>query len=349
MPLAPALAPQNQQVLHYDNAMTWVDFPMYVSAREWGGAQSSAFGVSPVTTFANLGTGVSDDSAAINAALAALSGSGISLYFPQGVYLVTANAIVNSGQVPIIIGAGAQFTGTYAANLNGFSASQPFKARAVYTTNTTSTTYSGSGTNTITLGSNGAMAAQDGVTIAVGDTVIFALATLNSGTLAIASKDNGPWIVSSLGAAGSPQVFVRPTWWQTGMTIPVLQQIQLGPEGTVFHGTTWSSWAAAGTVVGTTDPAIYPDRIVVTATLSASAFTLNSIPLRSNTLTSIICAPNGGGTPIAGTIGYGVVTGGAFTAGYVPTGSATINALASGMAKNGTTDTSVISITVVNR
>lgn len=66
----------------------------------------------------------------------------------------------------------------------------------------------------------------------------------------------------------------------------------------------------------------------------------------SATTTGIDCSSSVGGSPIAGTIGYGPVA--AATPGYIGTSVVTIDALASGMAKNGTTDTSKVIVTVTN-
>ena len=127
MPFAPAVQNQRGGVVHSNDPVTIVDYPSYVSIQEWAGAQSTAFGVSPPLNYPPIGTGIAqtygtgttDDSLAINAALVALAGTGIALYLPGGsnIYLVTANAIVNAGGVAVLFGAGATFTGTYAATL----------------------------------------------------------------------------------------------------------------------------------------------------------------------------------------------------------------------------------------
>jgi hypothetical protein len=345
MPFAPSVN-QNKGVVHSNNPETIIDFPDFVSIAEWGGAQSSAFGVQPTTSYPQTGTGVSDDSAAINAAFVALAGSGISLFFPTGTYLCTANAIVNAAQVPVILAPGAIVTGTYAATV--ISQGNPFTARAVMTTVATSTTYTGTTTSTLTFGSNAAIGTQDGVsTLAVGDCVILQGGTL--GSCAITACDVGPWIISSLGGASAKVVLVRPAWWPVGMPLNAYQKVLVGSEGSVFGGTNWTPWAAIGTLVSatTTDPVFYPDQVSLQATLTASSYTLSTIPLRSATKSTIVCSLAAVGGTTASTVGYGPIA--AFTAGYVGTVTGAIVAQAAGMTKNGTSDTSLVSIVVTNR
>jgi hypothetical protein len=340
MALPPSVT-QNKGVQHTNDPVTIIDYPSYVSVREWGGAQSSAFGVSPPTSYSQLGSGVSDDSAAINAAFVALQGSGLSLFFPAGTYLVTANAIVTQG-VPVILGPGALFTGTYAATLQATRASY---ARNVMTTVHTSTTYTGTGTNTITFGSNATMAAQDGVTNVVGDVVLLQGGTL--GACAITAADTGPWVVSSIGGASAKVVLTRPTWFLTGAQVDPDQTIQIGPEGTLFQNSRWFSSATPGCVIGTTDPAFYPESVIQTVTLAASAKAITNVPILSATTSTVQAQLSAVGGTTTSTIGYGTVV--AQTAGYIGTVTTTVNAIASGGTKNGTADTSVLIVTIRNR
>ena len=348
MPLPPSVV-QKQGVQHTNDPETIIDYPAYLSIVEWGGAQSSAFGVSPPTSYAQVGTGVSDDSAAVNAALAALIGSGITLYFPSGTYLLTANAIVNTGNVPIMLAPGAVLTGTYASTL--LTQTQPFFCKAVMTTVATSTTYTGSGTNTLTFGSSAAIGTQDGVTtLAAGDCVLLQGGTL--GSCAITAKDTGPWIISNAGGASAKVVLVRPSWWQTGMIVPQSAQLTIGlagvpPTGT-FGGTKWSAYCTAGsTVIGTTDPQFYPDKVSKQITLASSTLAVANIPIFSATGAVIEASFIVAGGTVTNTVGYGVIA--APTAGYVGTCTFTVDALASGMGKNGTADASTLGLVVINR
>lgn len=224
--------------------------------------------------------------------------------------------------------------------------SRPYYARAVMTTVATSTTYTGTGTDTLTFGSNAAFGTQDGVTtLAVGDVVILQGGTL--GSCAITAADTGPWQISSLGGASSKAVLVRPSWWKTGAIVPAAQSIKVGPEGTLFGGTDWTSWATPGCVIGTTDPALYPDRVMQSVTLSASTATVSNVPIRSATKSLVLASFVAAGGTTTSTIGYGVIA--APTAGYIGTASAVVDALASGMGKNGSSDASTVLISVVNR
>lgn len=214
------------------------------------------------------------------------------------------------------------------------------KARAVVTT---LQAYGGSGTNVLTESSNGAISAADGVTLAVGNVVF-----IQGGTTNLTDpKDSGPWQVTSLGGASAKWVLTRPDWFSTGAVIPLGQVIDIGGEGAIWGGTQWKSFAASGSaVIGTNDPTFYVGRVTQKITLAASTFTISNVGIQSATTTGIDCSSSVGGTPIAGTVGYGPVA--AATPGYIGTASVVIDALASGMAKNGTTDTSQVLVTIVN-
>lgn len=75
-------------------------------------------GSSPPTTV--TGNGVTDDTAAIQAAINAVAGSGRALYFPAGTYYVNSAALTNALGVPMLFAPGAaSATGTYASSLTG--------------------------------------------------------------------------------------------------------------------------------------------------------------------------------------------------------------------------------------
>jgi hypothetical protein len=349
----PPYVGQNKAIVHANDPVTIIDYPQYVSIMEWGGAQSSAFGVAPATFYAVPGSGVADDAAAINAAIAALAGSGIGLHFPSGTYLVTAAALVNPSGVPMIGGPGVTFSGTNASQFNaavadvvgtGAGGGGAFRVRAVMTT-TAVASYTGTGTSVLTAGSNAALVAQDGVTLAAGDLILLQGGTL--GSLAITAADTGPWIVTSLGSSGTKFVFTRPSWWTTGEVAPTGARIDVGPEGTLFPNTTWTAWAAPGAVIGTTDAQFYPDRVVQAVTLSASTATVSNVPIRSATKSLVLASFVAAGGTTTSTIGYGIIA--APTAGYIGTASAVVDALASGGGKNGSSDASTVAVTVINR
>jgi hypothetical protein len=224
------------------------------------------------------------------------------------------------------------------------SATRQYYARAVMTTSAVAS-YTGTGTNIITASTNAALVAQDGVTMAVGDVILLQGGTL--GSFVVTAVDTGPWVITSLGSASSKFVFERPDWWLTGATVPTGQGIDIGTEGTLFPGTHWSSWASPGCVVGTTDPALYPDRVITKLTLAASTVTLSTVPVRT-TSSGVYCefaGANGGST--SNTVGYGTIV--APTAGYVGTASIVVDALAAGMTKNSNADTSFVNTLIINR
>jgi hypothetical protein len=338
MPIAPSVG-QNASVIHSNDPQTIIDYPAYVSVMEWSGAQSSGFGVTPITNFAALGTGVSDDSAAINAAFLALKGTGITLFFPAGTYLVTAVAINTQG-VSIFVGSGALFTGTFASSLvNGTVAGF---VRGVFTTITTSTTYTGSGTNTLTFGTNAATGTQDGITVAVGDCFHLQGGTL--GSCAITAADIGPWVFTALGGASAKVVLTRPTWWLTGSTIPTAYTIKVGPEGTLFAGSDWKAFAVPGKVVGTDDPKFYPGRVVQPVTLTAGTVTISNVPVLSATKSDCRAYATTVNTG-TNTVGYMPIA--APTAGYQGAGSFVLDAVVANMTKNAS-DVSVLNATIIN-
>ena len=355
----------NGAVAHTGAPETIIDYPSYVSVMEMAGTQSSGFGVSPVTTYnATIGGGILDDGPAINGAIAQIVAGnyGQSLYFPAGTYLVNT-ALVNASNVPFILAAGATFTGTYATSFTPIAgpavalkgASVAGFARGVITAITTSTTYTGTTTNTLTFGSNATLPTQDGITAAVGDVFILPGGTISS--CAITACDTGPWQISSLGAAGAKVVLVRPSWYQTGQNIPVMYQINVGPEGTQYADTKWTSWAnTPGTATASiipvgktaTDPLFYPDHVAFNGTLVSGFFTTTTIPIRSLTQTSFAYQPTNysGGTTTAKFIMGAISSGGAATAvGYVGTGSVSITACAvAGTVVSGDVSTGILHV-----
>lgn len=347
--------PLNPTTLAFQLAMPPVPATVTVMFQTFSGAQFTgpdqltlqftvASGQVPVQDFGATGNGTTDDSGAIQAAVNALAGSGLALYLGAGTYNVTAAAITNPSDVPILLGPGAVITGTNAASLANMLIGASLRVRGVITA-LGGSSYTGSGTSTLTCGSNTALGTQDtNMTPAVGDQ--FMLPAGTSGSQTVTAKDAGPWEVSVVGSGTVPWVLVRPSWWTTGDTMPVGCSVAVGQEGALFPNEPWTSWAAPGTVIGTTDPAFYPDTVITQITLAASTFALTTIPFRSASKTHISCQLVGG-SPIAGTVGYGTIA--AMTPGALGTASATIVAIASGQTKNGTTDTAVLNVKVSNK
>jgi len=295
-----------------------------------------------IMEFGATGNGTTDDSAAFITAFAALSGSGVALFVPAGTFYVNTTAPLNPG-VQLKLGAGASITGQYANNVQSAGA-LPMYVRAVMTT--ISGTYAGTGTSKLTASANAAFGTMDGVsTLAVGDTVLLQGGSLNSHS--ITAADTGPWVIQSLGGASAKWVLVRPSWWATGAVMPLMAQIKVGPEGTLFGGTTWTSWAVAGKVIGTDDPTFYPDTVVTQVTLASSTATLATVPIRSATASGFFFSLAAVGGTNTNTVGYGIIA--APTPGYVGTATLAVDAVASGQTKNGSSDTSIVSVMIKNR
>jgi hypothetical protein len=221
----------------------------------------------------------------------------------------------------------------------GIAASTAFRARAVVTT---LQAYGGSTTGVLTETSNGAISAADGVTLVVGDVVFIEEGTTNI----TAASDAGPYIVTALGGASAKWVLTRPTWWATGTPIVQGVTIQISGEGTLKGGTSWKSFAAKAQVVDTNDPVFWVDEVTQTVTLTSSTVTISNVGVRSATKTLVIAELSAVGGTTTSTVGYGTLV--APTPGAIGTASIVIDALASGMTKNGTADTSTLIVTVMN-
>src|SRR5690349_17418495 len=71
---------------------------------------ASLFGVFNVKTYGAKCDGVTDDAAAIAAAIAAVPGQGGIVYFPPGVYLLNSSIVVNARTNLSLVGAGVSAT-----------------------------------------------------------------------------------------------------------------------------------------------------------------------------------------------------------------------------------------------
>lgn len=221
---------------------------------------------------------------------------------------------------------------------SGFATPQN-KARFVFTSLGANT---GTGTGQLTITATGALAAQDGVTPAVGDVCFIQEGTTNLA----AAKDAGPYVITNPGATGVSPVLTRPDWWANGSTILPASVIQLGGEGTLWAGTEWKSFVAKAKVVGTDAPLFWVGRVSQTVTLVSSTATVSNVGIRSATATLVEAQFVSAAGTTTNTIGYGIIA--APTAGAIGTASAVIDALASGMGKNGSSDASVLMVTIIN-
>ena len=236
--------------------------------------------------------------------------------------------------------------------------------------------YTGTGTNTLTVTATGALtaAAFDGTAPVAGDVVFF-----QPGLTNVAAIDSGPWVVQNPGGTGINPVFVRPYWFTTGSKTTSGLTIKLGSAGAVYALTSWVSTAATGTVIGTTDPAFFCQKITFQVTLGGTA-TANQVlsanqptsianyPLTGGTATASPCpigimpSPGAGAAPAQGvqvlcslalragtntaTVGYGILA--QPTPGYVGTAAVSLNAYQATMIVNTNADTSKLDVTIIN-
>lgn len=154
----------------------------------------------------------------------------------------------------------------------------------------------------LTATSNGALAAQDGVTPVVGDRCLIAGQTT--------AADNGIYTVTSLGGASAKAVFTRAADMLTGAAVINGETVPVS-EGTSFSGTTWCARATGvANLIGTNDPKFYPECYRKTVTLVAGAYTLGAggggepIFLFSTTTSVVNMNRNTANTSTATTGGY---------------------------------------------
>lgn len=139
------------------------------------------------------------------------------------------------------------------ATLMGGAVAGSAQFKCAYVMTALAGTYGGSGTATLTMSATGVLGAQDtNVTPALNDVVFFA-----GGGTNVTAVDTGPWVITTLGAVGVAAVFQRPTWWANGATAQYGQTIDVGPTGAKWCNSSWKVMTA-GSVIGTTDPQLYP-------------------------------------------------------------------------------------------
>ena len=143
---------------------------------------------------------------------------------------------------------------------------------------------------------------QDGLTVApaAGDKVIFPPGTIT--TLVVSAANSGPYECVTPGATGVKAVYARPARFAHSSIITpgTKWKVTLG-GATTFSGTTWRcDPTTAIKVVGTDDPVMFPERVVVQKTCSSGTATIATVPLRAAGKFSVTCDYNGG-TPAATT------------------------------------------------
>lgn len=116
---------------------------------------------------------------------------------------------------------------------------------------------------------------------------------------------NGLYVVGTVATGTAP--LTRAPEAPTGVSLKLGRVVEIGPEGAVYYGSEWKSFAttAGGPVVGTNDPVFYPREYKKTITLSSGTYTIGAgggnepLFLRSTTASSVQLTLN---TP-AGTLG----------------------------------------------
>lgn len=126
---------------------------------------------------------------------------------------------------------------------------------------------------------NGALATQDGVTMAVGDKIVLPPGTLT--TLSVSAANSGPYVVTNLGSSTSKVVLTRTSRFADGATITPWTTVRVGGEGTNYKNTSWiAKPATASKVVGTDDPLMFPAEMIIPLTCSSGTATTALCPLR---------------------------------------------------------------------
>lgn len=139
--------------------------------------------------------------------------------------------------------------------------------------------------------------AQDGVTPALNDKVLVPPGVL--GSLTVTAAQSGLYYFSNMGGSGVSMTLTRAPSWQYGATITPMTRIRI-QFGTALGGTNWTAEpATASKKVGTDDPKLAPDRVIMSGLLASGTVTLApAFPLRS---TSFVSAQPTGGSPAATT------------------------------------------------
>lgn len=187
----------------------------------------------------------------------------------------------------------------YAAGTAAFGYTADDTANYVIT-NLPTGTWSSDG-STFTVSATGAMPTQDtNIIPAADDKAIFQLGTLT--TQAVTAAHVGVYECTNPGATGVQAVWTRTARWaqgavlQSGTKIKVTgQNAASSANAAIWTGTTWrSDPATAGLLVGTGDPALFPEKVNVAGTCASGTFTISSVPLRAAGKFSILVDFTGG-------------------------------------------------------
>lgn len=152
------------------------------------------------------------------------------------------------------------------AQAAGVAGSTPGRARMVAKA---LPAYTGSGTGTLTASATGLIGALNGVTPKLNDVIHLPEDATNLSN----PQDAGPYEITTLGAVGVAAVYERPSWWPTGAVLPLAAEVTIGGEDNAWAGITWRSFAAAGTVIDTSAPQMYPRATSVTTPAAVAGVT----------------------------------------------------------------------------
>jgi hypothetical protein len=137
---------------------------------------------------------------------------------------------------------------------------------------------------------------QDGLTVApaAGDKVMFPPGTLT--TLVVSAANSGPYECVTAGAMGVAAVYQRTARFAHGAIITPGTRVKVTLGGaTTFSGTVWRADPTTTTkVVGTDDPVMFPERVLVQKTLAAGTATIATVPLRAAGKFGVYIDFNGG-------------------------------------------------------
>ena len=188
--------------------------------------------------------------------------------------------------------------------------------------------------------------AQDGVTLAVGDKFIIPTGTIT--TLVVSAANSGVYEVTSLGSATTQATFTRSARWAHGAIITPETKLRVSAEATLFGNSVWTAGPArAALLVGTDDPALYPDRVVQSVSLGGGTptgtATISNIPIRSATKSFIGITRSTAATPDL-TVEYATTS---ITPGGIGTAAAVIIAAIAAGTIN-VADGSTLAVTVEN-
>ncbi len=155
------------------------------------------------------------------------------------------------------------------------------------------------------------------------------------------ATENGLYVVGAVASTTAP--LTRHQNLASGLIPKMNVEVD---QGTLYSNTRWFATAPAASLVGTTDPAFYPEHVTQTVALVAGTKTISNVPLLSATKSAITITRQVANTCTATTGGY--VVNGAPTAGKL--GTATFDvmaAVAAGTINNA--DVSTVKVTVINR